>query len=77
MRYIITMFLLAGCGALPPQIISGDQNEVAIQMAGMGLGNPGEMAARHCGRYDKRAVLRIFQSTGAGSRGVYYFECRE
>lgn len=78
MTAISTLFLIAlsGCGFAPPKIISGDDDSVAIETAGMERGNPGITANRHCASHGKKAVLLRVQDFENSNMKVWYFSCK-
>ncbi len=74
---LVAAFGLVGCGLAPPKIIGGNEKEVAVKTAGMGIGNPGEIALQHCSQYGKAAVLRTVQQLSlTHASAVYYYDCR-
>ena len=71
-------FFLLGCGLAPPVIIGGDEGEVAVKTAGLGIGNPGDVALNYCSKYGATAVLRTVQKLSQQSvSAVYYYDCRQ
>lgn len=76
---LLLVVVLAGCGVAAmyaePEVISGDENEVAVK-TGVNS-NPGPTARAHCARYNRTAVL--YQGpieVGLHKQSyVYYFRC--
>ena len=64
-------YALAACG---PKILGSDQNTISI-VAGP-LGGASAVAARHCGKYDKRAVAVGSRQVGPSTPNrLYIYDC--
>ena len=76
---LVWFVMLGGCGVAAsfaaPEVISGDQNEVAVK-SGINS-NPGPTAQAHCARYNRTAVLNRgpIEVGLRGRTNVYYFNC--
>lgn len=73
-RMTVLVSLCCALTACAPEVLGGDQNTISI-IAGP-LGGASAVAARHCQKYDKRAVAVGSRQLGPSTPNrLYIFDC--
>lgn len=73
-RLTVLLSLACALTACGPQILGGDQNTISV-IAGP-LGGASAVAARHCRKFDKRAVAVGSRQVGPSTpKRLYIYDC--